>query len=365
MKIAYCITRMDEIGGAQVHLRDIALAYKAQSHDIYILSGSLGGITTMLQNHGIHIIEVSCLKRSIHPVYDLLALGQMIRILHQIKPDIVSCHSSKAGLLGRLAAKICGLKSIFTVHGWAFTEGVPTRTAKLYRFLEKWVAKITAHIITVSDYDKNLALSYDIAPANQMTTIHNAIPDSFVSQTPLSDDKPFRLLMVARFSAPKEHGQLLKALKECLDINWTLDLVGAGDSKPYQEYCAQNGLCDRVNFLGERKDVPDILRQTDAFVLISWWEGLPISILEAMRAALPVIASDVGGVKESVINGQTGYLVPRGDIKSLAKALRDLMTDKEKAREMGRAGRLFYDTSFSFDQFQKRTMAVYQMASHL
>lgn len=363
MKIAYCITRMDEIGGAQIHLRDIALAFQKQGHDIFILSGSLGDLTHHLAAAGIKIFHVPSLKRSIHPYYDVLALFQISKLLFKIKPDVVACHSSKAGLLGRLAAKICGIKSVFTAHGWAFTEGVSPRVAKLYRVLEKLAAKITTHIITVSEYDKNLALSYNIVPNRKMTVIYNSIPDIIsVSHISLSDYQPFRLLMVARFSAPKEHGQLLRALKDCLDLDWSLDLVGAGDTTEYINYCSQNNLSNRVHFLGERKDVPDILGKTDAFLLISRWEGLPISILEAMRAGLPVIASNVGGVSECVMDGQTGYLVGRGDIRALTSSLRRMMTDKARSKEMGKAGRELYERSFSFHQLQEKTMAVYKTA---
>ena len=359
MKIAYCITRMDELGGAQVHVRDIALGYKNQGHDISILSGSLGELTNRLQEAGITIIHVPSLKRQIHPFYDVLALYHIANILRKIKPDIVACHSSKAGLLGRLAAKICGIKSVFTVHGWAFTEGVPEGTAKIYRVLEKWIAKITTHIITVSQYDKNLALHYHIAPSQQMTVVHNGIPDMTYPARPIKHaDTPFKLLMVARFGGQKDHRLLLSALKNCRDLNWTLDLVGRGDPQEFIKYCADNHLSDRVNFLGERNDVAELLKKTDVFLLISRWEGLPISILEAMRASVAVVASDVGGVKESVVDGVTGYLVPRGDQQSLEQVLHKIMVN-DIASQMGREGRRLYETSFLFEEMLDQTFKAY------
>lgn len=360
MKIVYCITRMDEIGGAQVHLRDIALAYKGQGHDISILSGSLGDLTKYLENAGIKIFHVPSLRRSIHPYYDVLALFQLSKLFLKIKPDIVACHSSKAGLLGRLAAKICGFKSIFTAHGWAFTEGVPERTAKIYRTLERLAAKITTHIITVSEYDRNLALKYKVAPPEQITVIHNGVPDvEYPVRVNAPLDRPMKLLMVARFGGQKDHKLLLSALKNCRDLHWTLDLVGRGDPQEFRTYCAENNMSDRVTFLGERDNVSDLLKDIDVFMLISRWEGLPISILEAMRASVPVIASDVGGVRESVVDGKTGYLVPRGDVKSLELALRRIIKDPDNAFRMGMAGHELYKTSFLFDTMVKSTLQIY------
>lgn len=360
MKIAYCITRMDEIGGAQVHLRDIALYYKSMGHDVSVLTGSLGNLTDLLAEAGIKIIHVSHLRRSIHPVFDVFALVQMVCALRKMKPDIVACHSSKAGLLGRLAAKLCGIKSVFTVHGWAFTEGVGEGTAKIYRILEKLCAHITSHIITVSQYDKNLALKYDVAPEAQMTVVHNGVHDlQYMERSVSPAEKPMKLLMVARFGGQKDHKLLLSALKNCGDLNWTLDLVGRGDPQEFIKFCHENHIHDRVNFLGERNDVADLLKTTDIFMLISRWEGLPISILEAMRASVPVIASDVGGVKESVIDGETGYLVGRGDEVALEKAIRALLTDRGQALEMGRRGRRLFETSFSFQAMVEKMFQVY------
>ena len=362
MKIAYCITRMDEIGGAQIHLRDIALAFQKQGHDISILSGSLGDLTTQLAASGIKIYHVPSLKRAIHPYYDVLALFQISKLLFKIKPDVVACHSSKAGLLGRLAAKLCGVKSVFTAHGWAFTEGVSPKTAKIYRVLEKWASKITTHIITVSQYDRNLALKYNIAPPEKMTVIHNGVPDFPYAERMVSlNEHPLKLLMVARFGGQKDHGLLLSALKNCRDLDWTLDLVGRGDAQEFIDYCIQNNIRDRVHFLGERYDVAELLKETDVFLLISRWEGLPISILEAMRASVPVIASDVGGVKESVLDGHTGYLVPRGDAQVLEQRLRALMGNRNDVVLLGQKGRRFYEENFSFDVMIKSTYNVYSL----
>jgi len=357
---------MDEIGGAQIHLRDIALEYRRQGHDVTILSGSLGNLTNILQDAGIKIHHISLLKRAIHPVYDLFALAQLVMVMRRIKPSVVACHSSQAGLLGRLAAWVCGVPSVFTVHGWAFTDGVPNGTARIYRILEKAMARITNHVITVSQYDKNLALKYGIMPDDKMTVVHNGIPDvEYIERSIALNENPFRMLMVARFGAQKDHRLLLETLARCTDLNWTLDLVGGGDAEDCMTYCNRNHLADRVHFLGERRDVANRFRNVDGFLLISNWEGLPISILEAMRAALPVIASDVGGVSEAVIDKVTGYLVPRGDSQALEAAIRQMIGNRNQSMDFGRAGRAAYLQSFGFCGMVKETLAIYNAVRHV
>jgi glycosyltransferase involved in cell wall biosynthesis len=120
------------------------------------------------------------------------------------------------------------------------------------------------------------------------------------------------------------------------------------------------GIRERVEFKGARSDVPEILAQTDVFVLASKTETLPISILEAMRAGLPVIASDVGGISEEVVDGETGLLVPAGSVEELSNALQRLLADKQLRVAMGRAGRRRFERVFRADTMINRTQQLYQ-----
>ena len=125
-------------------------------------------------------------------------------------------------------------------------------------------------------------------------------------------------------------------------------------------------LADRVEFLGERDDARAFLAQADVYALASHWEGLPRSILEAMSASLPVVASDVGGVSETVRDGVNGFLVPRADVPVLAERLGRLLRDPTLRRAMGRAGRQRYETEFRFEMMLERTVALYQrMCAHV
>jgi len=172
---------------------------------------------------------------------------------------------------------------------------------------------------------------------------------------------PVRLVMVARLSYWKDQPTLLHALSGLKDLEWQLDLVGEGPLRGQLEELVQSlGLSSRVNFLGYRRDVPERIAEVQMFLLISKWEGFPRSILEAMRAGLPVVATDVGGVKESVVDGTTGFVIPPGDKDRLRDCLCKLITSYELRVSMGRAGRARYEEKFTFDRLVDRTVKVYE-----
>ncbi len=166
--------------------------------------------------------------------------------------------------------------------------------------------------------------------------------------------------MVARFTEFKDHGLLLRAFARVPGES-RLKLVGDGETVAAARKLAEDlGIRDRVEFKGSRGDVPEILAETDVFVLASKTETLPISILEAMRTGLPVIASDVGGVSEEVIDEETGLLVEPGSVDELAAALRRLLADKTLRVRMGRSGRRRFEQIFRADKMIESTEAVYR-----
>lgn len=363
MKIAYLITRMDELGGAQVHVRDLSLWLKGQGHEPIVFSGWPGKVSDFLQHQGVGYGQIPDLERPINPLKDIKALIQIFKALRKTKPDVLSCHSSKAGLLGRIAAKLAGVPVIFTAHGWSFTEGIPEKERRLYKRIEKFAAVFSDHIITVSEYDRNLALQAQIAAPSKITAIHNGMPDRKVAVRK-HHTNPVSLMMVARVGPQKDHSRLLRALWGCTDLEWNLQIIGGGDDLALRVLAEQMEIADRINFRGERDDVPELMdRDADIYLLISNWEGLPRSILEAMRSGLPVIASDVGGVRECVLDGLTGRVVPPGQDQPLVAALRDLLQDRQRQRDMGLAGRTHFEENFTFLAMAKRTLAVYEQVS--
>ena len=361
MKIAYIVTRADPIGGAQIHVRDLAVAMQSRGHAVLVLTAGQGPFLDDLRSRGIETVILEHLTVPIRPWQDLRALREMRAVLVPFGPDLVAAHSAKAGVVGRMAARLLGIPVIVTTHGWSFTTGVPRFRAAVYRGIERLTGLFAADMtITVSEYDRQLAIRSGVLPANRMVTVHNGMPDVAPASRATPGQSPVRMVMVARFGAQKDHPTLLKALAELQDVPWELDLVGEGPlTADTQALAASLGIANRVHFLGQRMDVERILSEAQLSLLVTNWEGFPLAILEAMRAGLPVVASAVGGVGESVRDGETGFLVPAREVAPLRDRLRLLLTDPALRSRMGAEGRAVYEREFTLDHTVTNTLAVY------
>lgn len=344
-----------------MHVRDLASALQAAGHEVTVLSGGTRRLSSATGELACAHRSLPALVRPINPLLDARALRQIRATLADLQPDLLSTHSSKAGWLGRMAARTLGIPTLFTAHGWAFTEGVPQPQRVAYLWAERLVGRLAARIITVSEHDRQLALRHRVAPPDRLITVHNGMPDVEPALRAHPEVDPPKLVMVARFGPQKDHKGLFQALANLRHLHWSLDLVGEGEGREVVERWVQSaGLADRVRFLGARDDVAEILSQAQIFVLVSRWEGLPRSILEAMRAGLPVVASDAGGVREAVDHERTGLLVPRGDVDGLRAALQRLIEAPGLRGVMGVAGRTRYEERFTFDRMLQETLAVYE-----
>lgn len=361
LKVAFVITRADDIGGAQIHVRDLSTALRAAGYDAVVLAGTNGVLADELKARGVPYYQLSHLARDIGPLQDVRCFSELRETLREIQPDIISTHSTKAGFIGRIAGKTLGIPTLFTAHGWGFTEGRPPLQALAFWAVERMTAAWTARTITVCESDRAAAVRARVTSRDRLVTIHNAMPDVDRTVRARPGTSPVRLVMVARLSHWKDQPTLLRALADLKDLEWHLEFVGDGPLRGQLEELVESlGLASRVTFLGFRRDVPERLANAQVFLLISKWEGFPRSILEAMRAGLPVIATDVGGVQESVVDGETGYVISRGDTVRLRQCLRSLITNCELRVDMGAAGRALYEEKFTFDRLVERTTGVYE-----
>ena len=361
MRIAYVITRSDDLGGAQIHVRDLASALKESGHDVVVLAGGGGVLARQLEERGVRVVTLRHMARPIRPLQDLRALRELTGHLRSIRPDVLSTHSSKAGILGRIAGRSLGIVTVTTAHGWLFE--LPRQGTREFAVwsVEKGIAPLARRIVTVCESDRRLAIESGISSAERFVTIHNAMPDVGAALRADPSAEPPRLLMVARFAPQKDHETLFRALAALLDMDWSLDLVGSGSLEDSLRSMANSlGLADRVRFLGMREDVPELIAGSQLYALISHWEGFPRSILEALRGGIPVVATDVGGVREAVIDGDTGFLIPEDDDALLADRLRRLLEDPALRAAMGRAARTRYEAHFTFDRLVRESLALYE-----
>ena len=359
MKIVYIITRSDVLGGASVHLLDLAKGMIEKGHQVHILVGGTGAFTESLEKNNIAYISLTHLKRELSVQHEVLGYVEIKKHLKQLKPDIVHCHSTKAGLLGRLAAKSLNIPVVFTAHGWAFTDGVGAKKQKIYAHVERALSKLSDAIISVSDYDRQHGFKHNVGTQQLVTTVHNGVPDVIKSTSNPQNAVP-KLIMVARFEEPKDQYFLINTLAELPKaLDWQLDLIGDGPNlQKCKDLTKSKQLDNKIIFHGQSFKVQEFLNQADIFILISKYEGFPLTILEAMRASLPIIASDVGGVKESV-TAQNGFLIPKNDSAALTDALTKLISDANLRNELGGNSRKLYETYFTFETMLEKTLNIY------
>ena len=364
MKIAYVITRADAVGGASIHVRDLASAMLDRGHQPLVLLGGDGPVADQLEQAGVPYRPLRFLRRAIHPLRDWRAVEEMTSALRYFGPDLVSTHTAKAGWVGRAACARLGIPSVYTPHGWVIGSRISAASGFLFTAAERMAARWCRAIICVCEYEKRLAIEKRVASPNILHVVHNGVGDIPPAQRAQPGRGPVRICSVARLESPKDHATLLRALASVTGGDWTLDLVGDGPLEPrIRRLAASLGIAQRVNFLGYRPDAADVLAASQLFILSSRSEALPRSILEAMRAGLPVVAADVGGVREAVVHGTTGLLAPAGDVPAFAEAIAGLLAGPGLRQRLGAAGRLIFERRFRLERMIENTETVYAAVS--
>jgi len=360
VKILYVVTRA-EIGGAQVHVLDLVRGFRSE-FEVVLAAGEEGFLIEKGREAGASVHVLKGLKQPIAPLNDFAGLRELVRLIRSEKPDLVHAHTSKAGILGRFAARICSIPAIYTAHTWCFAEGTSWKWKAFGLPCERLAARFHPRIITVSEANAELARTYRVGRPEYSVSIHNGIPETAMRANPGECCDPV-LVMAARFAPQKNHRLLLRALAGIRE-GWRLVLLGDGPMRPEMEREAEElGISGRVDFLGARTDVAAVLAAAHIFVLATNWEGFPLTVLEAMRAGLPVVASDVGGIREAVGHLETGYLTAAGDEQGLRTCLLKLIRDPGQRARMGVAGRQRYQADFSVETMLKKTREVYRAVS--
>ncbi|BDC49337.1 glycosyl transferase [Bryobacterales bacterium F-183] len=364
MRVAFVITRADAVGGATVHVRDLASAAQARGMEVRVFVGGTkqGPVTEQLSKRGIEWRLVPALGRAIHPVRDLQAIVQLSRMLKEYAPNLVSCHTAKAGLVGRLAARRAGIPAIFTPHGWSIGDRLSPLAGRVFTVVERTVAPASARIVNVCEAERRLAAKAKVGKAAQMAVIHNGVVDvdpSLRAEAGRRSDV-VELVTVARMESPKDHATLLRALARIAALPWRLTWIGEGPLQAEVIRLAKElGVEDRIVFRGAAESSAPALAASQVFVLSSRSEGFPRSILEALRAGLPVVASNVGGIRESVSHRGNGFLFESGNAADCAHQLRELIEDAALRGTMGALSRKRYENEFTFERMMEATLRMW------
>jgi glycosyltransferase involved in cell wall biosynthesis len=368
-------------GGGAVHVRDLALGLDATSFAVQVAMADDGG---SVSPDDFAAAGIPFHRLDIAAGFSLPAIGQLRRLLSDV--DLLHMHGARAALFGRLAALTLGRRRprvIYSIHGFAAPHYPPPRRQVLLA-VEHALAPVTDLWICVSHAEKEALMAAGVADAGRVHVIWNGIDiqrfaepvgtGEQVRSAPhrTRDGVPalqvpaeaFVVTTVCRLFRPRDFQTLLAAFRQVLDSlpGAHLLIVGDGPLRPQIEGLVTSlHLKNHVHLLGMRRDVPRLLRATDALVLSSkGWEGLPLTVLEAMASSLPVVASDVGGTREAVVDGETGLLFPPGDVTLLAHHILAIAADPALARRMGQRGLARVEELFTVQRMARETAAVYE-----
>lgn len=298
--------------------------------------------------HGIPTRVVPRLHRPLAPRSDAAAVRWLVSWLRRVRPDVLHTHSAKAGLLGRVAASLAGVPVVHTVHGWSASSILDGRAAGARRRaiieVERFLARRSRALVVVTSMDAEEGLRLGIGRPEQYRVIRSGISlsapgDGVLRRAPLREQLGlsgrFVVGTVGRLADQKNMSTLLEGFAAAGLENGYLVIVGDGPRRlDLKRQAASLGLDGRVRFLGHRPDAAQLVATFDVFVSTSRWEGLPRTIIEAIAADVPVIATPVGGVPEVVQHGLTGTLVAVDDPEAVAQALRARVRHPHSFSEM-------------------------------
>ena len=323
------------IGGTRRHLVDVCRGQRERGLDVHICAAALRQASFQqdldaLAGSGctVHALPM---VRAIRPATDWRHVRQLKRILRDARPDVVHTHSSKAGVLGRVASIQTGIGArVHTPHTFAFLFEAMFSASKrhLFRTIESRLAKQTAAVIAVSTSEGEEFARSGVVPAERVRVVPNGIDPSpwrAARAAPrvelgIADDVPLALV-VGLLNVAKGQDVLLRALAEARETRLELMIAGHGETEgELRAIVEQLGLVARVHFLGFREDVPRLMKTADFLCLPSRWEGLPYVVLEAFAAERPVVATAVSGARD-LVGHDTGRRVEIEDVPGLARAL--------------------------------------------
>lgn len=354
-KVLHPITRLI-IGGAQENTMLTAQLLMAEGWTVHIVSGpqtgSEGSLIETVQERGIPLVLEPTLVREVNPVKDLLSIWRLARLMREGNYTVVHTHSSKAGIVGRWAAKLAGVPVIVhTVHGWGHHERQHPLIRAYYIWLEKLTLPITDKLIVVSSLNIDKGLADGIGQAENYVVIRSGIElDRFGHpQVPRETTRtawgiPQDAIVigsVTRLSPQKAPLDFVKAAAQVAQRYPQTYFMMVGDGPlrgDVEALAAQLGIADRLVLTGLRRDVPELMAAFDLFALSSLWEGLPRVLPQAMATSLPIVATACDGSAEAITEGVNGFLVPPGEPTVLAERLCRLVEDPALAKRMGAAG---------------------------
>ena len=347
MKIALIITEL-QLGGAQRIVIELAGRLAQSNWQVCVITNERGLLLQDLRGiRGVEVITVAVLRREITPLKDLLALVRIMNLLNSLKPDVVHTHTPKAGLIGRVAARLLRIPCIHTVHGIGCDVSAMSLVEKVYLACEQLAAKLSTVQVMVSEGLRKTCVEHGLAPDGKVRVISGGFDARQFAKLPTPSQAravlglPVNSVVIGTVSCMKPGKRVGDFVEVCKRVRRMIPdtmAIVVGDGELRQEIQRQidrEGLEEHIRLLGWRRDVPAIMAALDVFVLMSAHEGLGLVVLEAMAAGVPVVSTRVDGCIEIIEETRAGVLIERGDIEGGARAVVRLLADRGRLEQMG------------------------------
>ena len=358
MRICHIITRLI-VGGAQENTLLTCRGLVDHGHDVTLITGPQtgpeGSMHRQAHDTRANVIVLDAMRRAVHPLRDWTALRNLRKTISDLNPDVVHTHSSKAGIVGRAAARDANVPIVIHgIHGMSFNRTQPAALRWLYANLERYCAAFTDKFICVADAMTDQSVNAGIATRDRFVTIRSGIevdrfdPDRYdraaIRRRLGIPEHAIVVATIARLFKNKGYEALIPAMAQAVHHNDRLAFLWIGDGpyrQRYEQQLTQLGLRDRVHLTGlvPPDQVPELLGAADMLAHASRWEGLPRAAVQSLLMTKPVVVYDVDGAREVVIPDKTGVLVPLGDIDALAQGIIHLANDDANRQALGHAGR--------------------------
>jgi glycosyltransferase involved in cell wall biosynthesis len=360
IKILRVIARLN-VGGPALHVAYLTTGLADRGYETTLVAGTLArgeeSMATVAEARGVKIETLPALHREIGLLHDAQAILRLARLIRQERPTILHTHTAKAGAVGRIAAVLAGTARppiiVHTFHGHVLRGYFNPFTTFAFRMLERWLARVTTALIAVSPEVRDDLVRLHVAPASKFTIIRLGIELEERTDTDEETRRETRRQLgmapdafvvgwVGRMTAVKRTDDVIRALRGLVGrgVDAYLCLVGDGPDREHLErYAHELGVVKRCLFLGYQEDVSQFYGAMDALILPSMNEGTPVSVIEALAAQRPAVATRVGGTPDVIRDGVDGFLVEVGDVDALSDRLAELAADPERRARMGADGR--------------------------
>ncbi|MFH1824886.1 MAG: glycosyltransferase family 4 protein [Candidatus Firestonebacteria bacterium] len=375
-KILHIVTRL-EYGGTLENILTLVNGLSIDYENILLLgrkNTAMLRVKECSNKNNFKVIYINELVREINPFYDLKALLKIYKIVKKISPDIVHTHTSKSGFLGRIAARMAGCrKVVHTPHGHIFYGYFGEFKTFIFVLLERIMAKVTDKIVVFSKSEIKDHLRLKIGKKKQFIVIPNGININKFEKVKINVNLKKKELginmndkvigVIGRLSVVKGHIYFLKAMRDVIKAIRYVKVIVAGSGeleKELKQNANDLNLQDNVLFIGNRNDVPEILKICDLVVLPSLNEGFGLAIAEAGAAGKPVVATRVGGIPEIIKENETGLLVNPKNVVNLSRKIIYCLKNPAMANKMGFAGRKHIKDNFTTKIMIKRYRNLYE-----